>query len=339
VVDRESGQYLGHPSTVLLEDGRTVLCVYPKGHGRGPIILKRSMDGGRTWSPRLPVPENWATSLETPTIHRVVDASGKRRLIVWSGMHPARIAVSEDDGATWSSLRKAGDWGGIVVMGFVEPVREQPGRYLAMFHDDGRFFTAKNLGREKPVFTVYKTFSNDGGLTWSSPESVFASDVIHLCEPGCVRSPGGKRLAVLLRENSRRKNAHIIFSDDEGVSWTAPKELPAALTGDRHVGRYTDDGRLFIAFRDTTLESPTWGDWVGWLGHWEDLVQGTEGRARVRLMRNHQDADCAYTGLEHLPDGRFLAVTYGHWTAGEPPYIMAVRFGLDDIESALAPRP
>ena len=48
VVDRESGQYLGHPTTVLLEDGRTIVAVYPKGHGRGAIVLKRSKDGGRT---------------------------------------------------------------------------------------------------------------------------------------------------------------------------------------------------------------------------------------------------------------------------------------------------
>jgi len=59
VVDREQGQYLGHPTTVLLEDGRTMLAVYPRGHGRGAIILKRSTDGGRTWSDRLPTPENW----------------------------------------------------------------------------------------------------------------------------------------------------------------------------------------------------------------------------------------------------------------------------------------
>jgi hypothetical protein len=79
VVDREPGQYLGHPTTVLLEDGRTIVAVYPKGHGRGAIVLKRSTDGGRSWSDRLPVPANWATSQETPTIHRVVDARGKRR--------------------------------------------------------------------------------------------------------------------------------------------------------------------------------------------------------------------------------------------------------------------
>ncbi|MFT5110592.1 MAG: hypothetical protein ACI9UA_006248, partial [Pseudoalteromonas tetraodonis] len=30
VVDREPGQYLGHPTTCLLDDGKTVLCVYPK---------------------------------------------------------------------------------------------------------------------------------------------------------------------------------------------------------------------------------------------------------------------------------------------------------------------
>src|SRR5439155_511078 len=124
IVDREPGQYLGHPTTVLLEDGKTVLTVYPKGHGRGAIVLKRSTNGGLTWSERLSVPENWATSLETPTIHGVVDAQGKKRLIVWSGLYPARLSVSEDDGETWTPLKPAGDWGGIVVMGSVEPLRD-----------------------------------------------------------------------------------------------------------------------------------------------------------------------------------------------------------------------
>jgi hypothetical protein len=46
VVDREPGQYLGHPTTVLLEDKRTMLIVYPRGHGRGAIVMKRSRDAG-----------------------------------------------------------------------------------------------------------------------------------------------------------------------------------------------------------------------------------------------------------------------------------------------------
>lgn len=337
VVDRESGQYLGHPGTVLLEDGRTLLTVYPKGHGRGALILKRSTDGGQTWSKRLPVPENWATSLETPTIHRVLDEHGRKRLIVCSGLYPARLSVSENDGNTWTPLRPVGDWGGIVVMGSVEALRDRAGHYLALFHDDGRFFT-KTPNTAKPVvMTLYQTESFDGGLTWDRPHAIFASSEIHLCEPGLIRSPDGGQLAVLLRENLRRRNSHVIFSNDEGRSWSAPRELPAALTGDRHVGKYAPDGRLFVSFRDTTRVSATKGDWVGWVGSYEDIVAGREGQYRVRIMHNTKDADCAYPGVEVLPDGAFVTTTYGHWTKGQPPYIVSVRFKLAELDAKLKP--
>jgi len=138
--------------------------------------------------------------METPTIHRVVDAAGRKRLIVWSGLYPARLAVSEDDGATWSPLKPVGDWGGIVVMGSVVPLRDRPGHYLAMFHDDGRFIGPTDQRHSPPVMTLYQTFSGDGGLTWSAPEAIYHSAAIHLCEPGIIRSPDGRQLAALLRE-------------------------------------------------------------------------------------------------------------------------------------------
>jgi hypothetical protein len=150
-----------------------------------------------------------------------------------------------------------------------------------------------------------------------------------------MRSPDGKQLAVLLRENLRRRNSHVIFSNDEGRMWTAPRELPAALTGDRHVGKYAPDGRLFISFRDTTRVSPTKGDWVGWVGRYEDIVAGHEGQYRVRIMHNTKAADCAYPGVEVLPDGAFVTTTYGHWTTGEPPYIVSVRFTLAELDTKL----
>lgn len=328
VVDREAGQYLGHPSTCLLEDGKTILCVYPKGHGRGAIVYKRSNDGGQTWSDRLPTPKSWETSLETPTIHRVIDAKGNRRLILWSGLHPARLAVSADDGATWSELQPVGNWGGIVVMGFVEGLRDRPGHYLAMFHDDGRFFTPQ--GERTGVFTLYQTTSEDGGLSWSYPRAVYHNSEVHLCEPGCIRSPDGQRLAVLLRENARVKNSHVIFSDDEGATWSEPRELPLWLTGDRHVGKYLPDGRLFISFRcrspqPLAAERPFEGDWVAWVGTWEDLLHDRPGEYFVRLKDNHHGYDTAYPGVEVLADGTIVTTTYGHWSPGEPPYILCVR--------------
>lgn len=328
VVDREKGQYLGHVSTVLLEDGRTILAVYPKGHGKGAIVLKRSADGGKTWSERLPVPQNWATSLETPTIHRVIHpATGEKRLIVWSGLFPARLAHSVDDGKTWSPLEKVGDWGGIVVMGSVERLRN--GDYLAMFHDDGRFFRAD--GKPSKTMTLYQTTSRDGGMSWTEPVAIFSSEQIALCEPGMVRSPDGRQLAVVLRENARKKNSHIMFSSDEGRSWSRPKELPAELTGDRHTFRYAKDSRLVCVFRDMS-EFPTKGDFVAWVGTFDDLAKGGSGEYRVRLLDNLDSWDCGYPGLEALKDGTLVATTYGHWVKGETSFIMSVRFTLRELD-------
>jgi hypothetical protein len=330
VVDREDGQYLGHVTTILLEDGRTIIAVYPKGHGTGAIVMKRSTDGGRTWSARLPTPENWATSKEVPTIHRTIDPrTGHKRLILFSGLYPCRMAVSEDDGAAWTPLQPVGDWGGIVTMGSVERLKN--GDYLAMFHDDGRF--VRNGGKATGTFELFQTISKDGGLTWSEPRVIFRSAAVHLCEPGIVRSPDGKQLAALLRENTRTRNSHIIFSNDEGATWSTPRELPASLTGDRLTAKYSPDGRLVITFREMAKGSATYGDWVAWVGTYEDLVKGRDGQYRVRLMDNKEGTDCAYPGLEVLPDGTFVATTYGHWEEGKQPYIVSVRFTLGEIDS------
>lgn len=327
IVDREPGRYLGHPTTVLLEDGRTLFCVYPQGHGRGAIWMKKSLDGGRTWSDRLPTPENWTTSQETPTIHRVVDRDGVRRLILFSGLYPIRMSVSEDDGEHWSPLKPIGDFGGIVAMSSV--VRLANGDYLALFHDDGRFLSAE---KRDTGFCIYQVRSTDGGLHWSDPQRIAHRDDLHLCEPGAIRSPDGKTIAVLLRENSRQRNSFLITSVDEGETWSEPRELPGALTGDRHVGVATPDGRIFISFRDTTRQSPTRGDWVAWVGTFDDILKGAEGQFRVRLMKNHKDLDCAYPGVEVLSGGTIVATTYGHWTLGEPPYIVSVHLTLAELD-------
>jgi len=336
-VDREQGQYLGHPTTLLLEDGRTILCVYPKGHGKGGIVYKRSTDGGRTWSQRLDTPANWSTSREVPTLHRVIDADGRRRVIMFSGLYPIRMAVSEDDGLTWSELNSIGDFGGIVAMGCVFPVRESPGEYVAMFHDDGRFISADAKQKKPVVFTLYQTRSSDGGLTWSPPQSIIASSEYHLCEPGVIRSPDQKEIAVLLRENSRRHNSQIIFSQDEGKTWSSPVPLPDALSGDRHTGQYSPDGRILISFRKRSAsqrpDSEFEGDWVAWVGSWFDLKSQVPGQYLVRLKDNHRGADCAYPGVEVLPDGTFVITTYGHWNPGEQPWILSVRLRLSELDA------
>ena len=113
--------------------------------------------------------------------------------------------------------------------------------------------------------------------------------------------------------------------------------LPLSLAGDRHTAKYGPDGRLFVTFRDMAPGGPTRGDWVGWVGTYDDLVTGRDGQYRIRLMDNQDSWDCAYPGVEVLPNGTFVTTTYGHWQAGKEPYIVSVRFTLSEID-ALARR-
>jgi len=334
-VHRVARKYQGHPTTVLLGDGKTMLCVHPEGHGKGPIVLQRSDDAGETWSGPLAVPKNWATSLETPTIHRLTDPiSGKERLVLFSGLYPIRSSVSNDGGRTWTGLQPIGEFGGIVAM--ASCVRLANGDHAAFFHDDGRYFT--NRG-ERSMFTVYQTLSSDGGLSWRAPTVVMTAPHADLCEPGVVRSPDGKLLAMLLRENSRQSASMILFSHDEAKSWgDGCRALPASLCGDRHVGAYAPDGRLLVSFRDMANGSPTRGDWVAWVGTFDDLLAGRDGQYRVRLSRNWRGTDCGYPGVEVLADGTFVLTSYGHWEPGEAPFVRAVRLRLAELDD-LAKRP
>ena len=343
IVDKEQGQYLGHVTSILLDDGKTIVAVYPKGHGRGAIVMKRSEDGGQTWSERLATPASWATSREVPTLYRTVDAGGNELWLLFSGMFPVRMSVSDDQGSSWSELEPIGDYGGIVAMSDLVAL-QKPGHYMALFHDDGRVIrggTGEHWGSPASEpdggMRVYAVHSQDGGRTWGKPRVILEHPEAHLCEAGAVYSPEKSEIALLLRENTRRFNSFISFSQDEGTTWSEPRELPGALTGDRHTVRYLKDGRLVIAFRDMCRASATQGDFVVWIGHYEDLTLGREGCFRLRLGANHHGHDSTYPGVQVLPDGTVVAITYGHWEQDVSPYIIAVRFHPDEIDARLNP--
>ena len=306
-----------HPTTVLLQDGRTIVCPWTHGHGGALGPMKRSEDGGLTWQ-WVETPEDWTKVQNCPTIHRLTDRDGVERLIVLGGKDGSMMqAVSEDLGITWNGMCATG------LSCTVPPITIEPisdGRHLALFH----------AGR-----SVFMSVTGDGGLTWSEQQKIAEERDAYLCEPVIIRSPDGKQLASVMRENSRWYNSFVMFSNDEGSTWSNPEELPGSLSGDRHMARYDEDGRIVMVFRDTCICSGTAADFVGWVGTYDDLVEKREGQYRIRLIANSRYANAGYTGypgLERLPNGTFVATTYAVIEKGHRASIVSVRFTLSEID-------
>ena len=137
----------------------------------------------------------------------------------------------------------------------------------------------------------------------------------------------------------------VAFSDDEGETWSEPKELPRVLMGERHKAIYCpESGRLVVTYRDirrNEADDAAWiaGDWYARVGRFEDLEQGLEGQYRVRLMTDHtptaRAGDCGYAGLEALPDGTLVMAAYGQWDPEQPKesFICSVRWALRKFDA------
>jgi FAD-dependent oxidoreductase family protein len=321
--------YQGHPTTLLMPDGKTIFCVWTLGHGGSCGPMKRSDDGGRTWSELLPTPESWTQARNCPSLYRLTDPQGTTRLFVFAGRGPdgkMHQSHSTDDGKTWTPMTSSGL---ACVMPFCTIAAVDGGKRLVGLTSIRRPGETK----DKLSNIITQSESTDGGLTWSPWRVLLDLGELKPCEPAIVRSPDGKQLLCLLRENVRAAGGHFITSEDEARTWSKEKPLPSGLWGDRPMARYALDGRLVVCFRDMGVQSPAHGHFVAWVGRYEDIVAGRDGQYKIKLLHSHAGSDCGYPGLELLPDGTFVATTYIKYRPGpEKQSVVSTRFKLEETD-------
>ena len=348
VID-DSSAYLGHPDSVLLNNGE-ILTFYPKGHGKGAILSKISDNGGVSYDKEIEnQPISWEKSLETPTVYRLQFRNGEEKLILisanskWPGMSTPggfNSSISLDEGKTWTEFKRFWDNDSetpiipIVAMASLTRLKENGefiDKWMGIFHDH-RFINYKTI----------LTFQENGEYNWSKPVPYLAEyrDIetyAGVCEVECIRSDKGMghELCLIARCNKKRNTSLLFFSQDEGETWSNPVEAPVSLNGERHKAEYIDDGRLFITFRSIERNRKmvkkmrkdggmkTWYSegWVAWVGTYDDLKNGTEGQYRIKIAHTYLDhqnkpslsanADTGYCGNVVLKDGTIVTSSYG----------------------------
>ena len=387
IVDDSAG-YLGHPDSVLLNNG-DILTFYPKGHGKGAVLSKISDNGGVSYDKEIENPPiSWEKSLETPTVYRLQFRNGEEKLILisanskWPGMSTPggfNSSISLDEGKTWTEFKRFWDNDSemplipIVAMASLTRLKENGefvDKWMGIFHDH-------NFVNYKTILT----FSENGDYNWSKPEPYLSQyrDIetyAGICEVECVRSEcgTGDELCLIARCNKKRNTSLLIFSQDEGKTWSRPKEAPFALNGERHKAEYTIDARIFKTFRSIERDrkrvkemrklggEKSWYSegWVAWVGTYDDLKNGTEGQYRIKIAHTYLDhqtepsivanADTGYCGNVVLKDGTIVTSSYGVFSTEEKEkgryntdkgkqkrktFIVSKRIKLSDVEKLI----
>jgi hypothetical protein len=90
---------------------------------------------------------------------------------------------------------------------------------------------------------------------------------------------------------------------------------------------------LVIVGRDVAENSPTKSHFVAWVGTYNDLVEGSEGQYRVKLLHTYKTTE--YPGLEVLPDGTFVATNSVSYRPGENYSLVSTRFKLEELDNMI----
>jgi sialidase-1 len=263
-IHREPGHCVNQVATRVLANGELVAVLneerFPIHHDSGRTILKRSKDGGITWTPEPPTivldwsatTGNWDCGIceladgtllvnftitgffkrgqkpaqpswaSRPMTERWGDWTWAYKTQAWLGTY---VVKSKDRGLTWSEPIPVN----------VRPLKhggcrlgcwQLPSGSILM----GLYGRIRGYGEEGESESTRSALmiSDDGGDNWEyySTLAYDPASIVDYEEPGLVRLADG-RLVCLMRTHVNpsgdAKNMVMVVSEDDGFSWTPPK--------------------------------------------------------------------------------------------------------------------
>lgn len=218
------------PSLVATKKGTLLaFCSARKGTGGDwdpiDVVLRRSEDGGKTWSPMEIVVHREGLPCDNAT--PIIDyRTGEIVLLYQINYARCFCTRSSDDGRTWSeaveitpvieTYRKIYDWK-VLAPGPGHGIQLTDGRLVVPF-----WLCDRTLGGHRPSIVV-SVYSDDHGRTWK-PGEVAVPDNDYTVIPNetcCIQLADGRVLFNSRNESSQYKRL-ITYSKDGATGWTEP---------------------------------------------------------------------------------------------------------------------
>jgi sialidase-1 len=300
--------------------------------GEIEIHLRRSTDGGRTWSPAQQVAHRGPRLSRNPHMpehKQKKDMGGPNEQTV---NNPVAIAArdgtvhllycveymrafhirSNDDGVTWSApveitsafdqYRSELDWQ-VIATGPGHAVQLQSGRLAAPFW----MTTYEREPRLRRAVGI--VFSDDGGTTWQRGDIV----IHNAGEPNIAELPDG-RVLVTARNTDPRNRRVAAYSPDGATGWSKPEFLEDLLEPGCMAGIVSHPGsasrqQSFLLFSNPDTTQRAHKDRVN-----ISIKVSEDGGRTWPVSKLLQPGPSAYSDLAVLPDGTVLCF----YESGDP---------------------
>jgi len=231
-----------------------------------------------------------------PSVVRLADG---RLLTAWfSGPYEASVnqvilgSYSSDQGDTWSSATVFQDF---PHESDFDPAFIADGKRTWFFFSSGRWIRWPFLKDQEhkvglPSFSLYSRYSDDGGNTWSRPESV---EKQLFCRSNGIRLSSGELLLPVYRTVNNEDRSAVLRSTDRGKTWSVSGDIHTPADADEPSIAELKSGDVLMILR--THDGFLWR-----------TVSQDKGKTWAAPQKTSMVAPSSSHNIFRLQDGRLL---------------------------------